>query len=182
MNLRSVHNHPRPFLNRVTQYGAVALLVAMALGAIGLLAVVLFDQRFIMLAFGSVLLLALMPPVVMLTTISPPLTVDSEGLTIRPVIWKERRVAWSEVSAFKDFPLLPQPDSEIGRKLVGGRKSYRAAAGKMLVIPTLPAIYRINGFFCGEGLTPVIAFTNRSHADYDRLLKKVSIYLEETPA
>lgn len=182
MNLRSVHDHPRPLLNRVTQYGAALLLIALVFGAVGLLAVALADQRFVMLAFGSVILLLLIPPVLMLTTISPPLTVAADGLTIRPTIWKPRHVAWADIHEMKDYPLLPPPDSEIGRKLVGGRKRYRPAAGKMLVIPSLPALYRVNGLFCGEGLTPVIAFTNRSHADYDRLLKKVSVYMEETPA
>ena len=43
----------------------------------------------------------------------------------------------------------------------------------MLIIPSLPLQYRFTGLFAGEGFTGVIALTNRSHTDYDALIKQV---------
>ena len=176
--MRSTHDHPNPFLNRVSQYGALVLLAVMLLGAAGLILIGLFDTRLLLLAPAGLIVLALAPAVLMVTTISPALTVDADGLTIRPVSWKPVQVRWDAVTRFEEYPLLPAADSEMGRRALTGRKRYRAAEGKMLVIPSLPAIYKVNGLFCGRGLTPVVAFTNRSHADYDKLLKKVTVYLE----
>jgi hypothetical protein len=177
--MRSVHDHPYPLLNRITQYGAAALLALMLLGALALIVLGLTDGRLLLLAPAGLIVLLLTPAVLMVTTISPALTVEPDGLTIRPVLWGDVRVRWDAVRAYADFPLLPPPDSEIGRKALAGRKKYRPAEGKMLVIPSLPAIYRVNGLFCGRGLTPVVAFTNRAHADYDKLVKKVTVYTED---
>jgi hypothetical protein len=177
--MRSIHNHPNPLLNKLTQYGAIVLLVVMLTGAVALVVLGITDPRLLLLAPAGLIVLALAPAVLMVTTISPPLTVSPDGLTVRPTIWRSVDVPWSAVREFSEYPLLPPSDSEIGRKMISGRKKYRPAEGKLLVIPSLPAIYKINGLFCGRGLTPVIGFTNRSHADYDKLLKKVTVYLEE---
>jgi hypothetical protein len=45
----------------------------------------------------------------------------------------------------------------------------------MLVIPSLPAPYRIAGFLAGEGAKPVIALTTRTHSDYDALVEAIQI-------
>ncbi len=47
----------------------------------------------------------------------------------------------------------------------------------MLVIPSLSLPYRAVGFFTGEGLRPVVAFTNRTHSDYDRLARTLLEHL-----
>lgn len=177
--MRSTHDHPNPFINRISQYGAIALLAVMLVGALALIVIGVADTRLLLLAPAGLIVLALAPAVLMVTTISPALTVEPDGLTIRPTLWKPVTVRWSAVQSLEDYPLLPAPDSEIGRRALVGRKRYRPAEGKMLVIPTLPAIYKVNGVFCGRGLTPVVAFTNRSHADYDRLVKKVTVYVDE---
>src|SRR5690606_8979667 len=98
------------------------------------------------------------------------------------VIWKARIFTWGDVQAVKDYPLLPQPDAETTRRLASGRDNYRAAEGLMLVIPSLPAQYRITGFLAGEGFTPVIAVTSRTHERYDVLAKKIRIYFDENRA
>ncbi len=177
--MRSIHTHPKPFMNRVAHYGAAALLVVMVVAAVAQIALAVVDERARLLFLGGVFTLLLALPVLMLTTLTPALTVQPEGLTITPIVWKPIWVGWDAVKAVKDYPLLPPPDTESGRKLLAGAKRYRKAEGKMLVIPSLPTPYRIGGLFCGEGLTPVIAFTSRSHTDYDKLLKKILIYTEE---
>lgn len=169
----SVHDHPRPRLTRLTHVGAALVLAAMLLGALGLLALGLADARFRLLVVASGILLLLAPAVLLVTTITPPLSVRRDGLAIRPVLWRPVEVAWSDVRAVKPYPLLPAPEGKVGRRMLVGKRRYRAAEGTMLVIPALPALYRVNGIFCGEGLTPVVAFTTRSHRDYDRLVEQV---------
>jgi hypothetical protein len=117
--------------------------------------------------------------VLLLTTATPRVTVSPEGITIQPLVWKEQFIRWNDVQAIKNYPLLPPSDSEIGRKAMTGRRGYRPAEGKMLVIPALPIQYRVTGYLAGEGFTGVIALSNRTHQEYDRLIKKVMIYYEE---
>jgi hypothetical protein len=50
----------------------------------------------------------------------------------------------------------------------------------MLVIPSLPFQYRFTGVFTGEGFTGIIAFTNRTHTDYSRLVSLVKAYCGST--
>ncbi len=178
-DMKSTHLHPNPLLDRVTQYGAVALVAVMLVATPLQIALVLLGAPgglFLFSGFGSLLLV---PPVLLLTTASPRVTVSSDGLTIQPLIWREQFIPWSEVQAIKDYPLLPPSDSEIGRKALNGRLRYRPAQGKMLVIPALPVQYRVTGYFAGAGFTGVIALTNRTHTEYDKLIKKAMIYYEE---
>jgi hypothetical protein len=78
----------------------------------------------------------------------------------------------------KVYPLLPSADAETTRRLTVGRIKYRPAAGIMLVIPGLPPQYRIAGFFAGERAAPIIALTNRAHADYERLVEAVLTFTD----
>jgi len=117
--------------------------------------------------------------VLLLTTATPRVIISPEGLTIQPLIWQAQFVPWNAVQTIKDYPLLPPSGSEVGRKALAGRQRYHPAQGKMLVIPTLPIQYRVTGYFAGEGFTGVIALTNRTHQEYDKLIKKVMIYSEE---
>jgi hypothetical protein len=177
--MQSTHSHPNPTIERLTQYGAAVLLVVMLLAVVAMVALVLRDMRLLLLGLAAVFVLLLALPILMRTTITPALTVSDDGLTITPIIWKPVRVAWDDVRAVKAYPLLPAPGSEVGLKALIGAKRYRAPEGKLLVIPSLPMQYRVNGFFCGEGLTPVIAFTNRTHIDYEALVKTVLDYCED---
>ena len=83
--------------------------------------------------------------------------------------------------AIKDYPLLPPKDAEVTRRAMVGKKRYRAAEGKMLIIPSLPLQYRFTGLFAGEGFTGVIALTNRSHTNYDALIKQVEKHVTSPP-
>lgn len=120
------------------------------------------------------LTLLLLLPLAMLVSVSPPVEISREGLLLRPVIWPERLVRWDEIKAVKTYSLLPPEDSEAVRRAMVGRKKYQAAAGIMLIIPTLPVQYRAAGFFAGEGFTPIIAITNRTHTGYDYLVKQIT--------
>jgi hypothetical protein len=181
-SMNSIHEHPQPALNKLIHYGGVVLIAVMLAATVAQVIIALAEPRAVLLLMGAILTLLLMLPVVMLVTITPPVTVSPDALTLRPVIGKPIQLAWTEIAAIKPYPLLPPQDNEITRRALVGPKRYRPAEGTMLVIPSLPLPYRVNGFFCGEGLTPVIAFTSRAHSDYDKLIKKTTHYFEESRA
>lgn len=174
--VKSTHTHPNPVLDRITQYGAMMLGIVMLLTTpLQILLTVLGAPGglFVITAF---LTLALVPPVIMLTAVSPAVTLEQGGLWIEPLIWKRRFVPWEDISAVKDYPLLPDANAEANRRTFVGRKNYRAAEGVMLVIPNLPPQYRIAAFFAGEGGKAIVALTNRTHTDYPKLKKKIVHY------
>lgn len=161
------------------QLVTAGLLVLMLLAVIGLavLAVMLSAPLMGLMALMVVLL---MVPVAMLLSVSPPIRLDEDGLTLTPFWGAEQRVAWDDIAEIRVYPLLPQPDQEVEWRLLQGRKRYRSAEGYMLRIPRLPWRYRMTGFFVGWQGQPTVAFTNRSHADYDILLQRVRSHLNVT--
>lgn len=175
MTKETTHPHPNPSLYRVQQYGG-ALLLAVMLLTVPLQVVIALgaDAGLFILTAGLTLLLTM--PVIMLLTVSPPVTVSKDGLTLKPLIGPERLIAWQDVVAVKDYTLLPQPDQEMERRALQGKRNYQAAQGKMLVVRGLPFYYRCAGFFAGEGGQPLIALTNRTHTGYDQLIKRVQHY------
>jgi hypothetical protein len=120
----------------------------------------------ILFVITALLSLMLVLPLILTLSATPPITLTDEGFTVHPAIGRASTVRWEDVTSLKPYPLLPGPDSEVLRRSTVGRKNYKAAEGLMLTCPTLPWRYRVVGFFTGEGLTPTVAVTNRSHANY----------------
>jgi len=164
--------HPKPLLNRAVQYGAMFLFMMMVISAPlqAMLTLAGAPSGFILAGILTVLLSL---PVLMLTALAPSVSVDDDGLTIHPIIWKQRTISWSGIEMVKVFPLLPTEDQEIPRKWVVGKQNYRPADGIMLVIPELPVQYRIAGFFAGERGKPIIALTSRAHNNYETLVQTI---------
>lgn len=175
--METTHTHPSPLLNRIVHYGAALLSVVMLIIAVMMLILAVTLPNGGVSIIISAITLLLIPFVVMLTAATPPVTVTAAGLQITPLIWKGHFIPWDAVQAMKPYPLLPQPGAETERRALVGRKRYRPAEGVMLLIPSLPPQYRITGFLAGEGLTPVIALTSRSHSDYPTLLNQLNTYL-----
>lgn len=169
-------DHPSPTLDRLTQYGGLALVGIMLAACGGQIALGLSGAGVGLLLITGLLTLGLIAPVMMLTAATPAVTVDADGITLRPHVWPERRIPWQAVREIKPYPLLPPRDAEMGRRALVGRRSYRPAEGKMLVIPSLGLPYRFTGFFAGEGFTGVIALTNRTHSNYESLIRTVEQY------
>ena len=96
----------------------------------------------------------------------------------KPFWGKAQHIAWEDIAAMQIYPLLPQTDQEVERRLLQGRKKYRAAEGHMLLVPRLPLRYRMAGLFVGVGGKPIVAFTNRAHSDYETLLQRVQGHIE----
>ncbi len=177
--MASQHGHPHPLADSIAQYVGIALAVVMVAAGIGQIGLAAFGLPLFLLS--GVITLLLIAPVLLLTSATPAVSIAADGITIQPRIWRERFVAWADVRAVKDYPLLPPKDAEVTRRAMVGKKRYRAAEGKMLIIPSLPLQYRFTGLFAGEGFTGVIALTNRSHTNYDALIKQVEKHVTSPP-
>ena len=177
--MQSRHDHPSPVIDRLTQYGALAFIALALLLLIGQLALAAVGVAPIAIVLTAITLLALLPGALWLTTATPPVEVESDGLIIAPLIWPRRRVAWADVRTVIPYPLLPEPQSERARQAMVGRRKYRPAEGMLLLIPALPWYYRFTGFFSGVGFTPAIALTNRTHRDYETLILEVRAHTIE---
>ena len=123
--------------------------------------------------------LGLIAPVMMLTSATPAVSVAAEGITIQPRVWRGRFRALGGRAGGQGLSAAAAEGhrGRSGGRWSGGRR-YRAAEGKMLVIPSLPLPYRFTGLFAGEGFTGVIGLTNRTHTDYEALIKQVRKYTE----
>lgn len=169
--MASTHTHPNPLTDRLAQVGGTLLIVVMLFAALGQFALV--SAGLPLFLISGVVTLLLIAPVFMLTTATPAVTLSPEGITIQPRVWRERFVRWEDVRDIRDYPLLPPKEIEAERRLAVGRRRYRPAEGKMLLIPSLPLQYRFTGLFAGAGFTGVVALTNRTHTDYDALIQQV---------
>ena len=164
-------SHPKPWLNRLTQYSALVILIFILVSVP--LQLVLALTGLWLFAWTAIFTLLLGPFVLLLTVATPAVSLDAEGLTVHPLIWRSRSVRWEAVRAVKPYPLLPQPETEISRQYMTGRQNYRPATGIMLIVPDLPLPYRVTGVLAGEGFTPVFAITTRTHTAYDELVEQI---------
>jgi hypothetical protein len=176
MSDRDVYAHPSPRWYRWTQcFNALLLGVMMLAMVLQVVLAVLTRGGIFWLTAVMMGLLGL--PIVMALSASPPVRLEQEGIRIMPYLWREQLITWENISAIKPYTLLPTPNHEVERRALQGRKRYVAAQGVMLVVPSLGWQYRVAGYFAGEGGKPIIALTNRTHARYDDLLKRVQAHL-----
>ncbi|GAB5491134.1 MAG: hypothetical protein Phog2KO_13490 [Phototrophicaceae bacterium] len=172
MGKQTTHTHPNSTIYKLQQ-GILSILIALAgFGAVMfvVIAVVLPAPLFIVM---GILVLLLSVPLFMGLLNTPPVIISDEGLLIQGFMGRETQIAWHEIEGVSDYPLLPQANQEILKQYLVGRKKYRAAEGIMLIIPSLPVLYRFAGFLAGEGGQPIIAFTNRKHTDYAILKQRI---------
>ncbi|MEP7291771.1 MAG: hypothetical protein ABI835_08300 [Chloroflexota bacterium] len=171
----STHTHPNPLTDRLAQFGGIALIVVMIVGALGQF--VLATAGFPLFLLSGIVTLGLIAPVFLLTSATPAVTVSAEGIMLQPRVWRQRFVSWGEVRGLQDYPLLPPPEIESQRRLLVGKRKYRPAEGKMLLIPSLPLQYRFTGLFAGAGFSGAVGLTNRTHTDYEALIQQVTKYV-----
>ena len=171
--MASTHTHPNPLTDRLAQVGGVVLIAVMVAGALGQFALALASAGLPLFWLSGIVTLLLTSPVMMLISATPAVTVSAEGITLQPRVWRERFVRWQDIREIREYPLLPPGGTEAERRLAVGRRRYRPAEGKMLLIPSLPLQYRFTGLFAGVGFTGVIALTNRTHTEYEVLIRQV---------
>jgi hypothetical protein len=174
------HGPAQPWRYRAAQWSGAALLALMPALGLALAAIGLATGGLLFVVMGA-LIVALVAPVLHLVSATPPVTVDAAGLTLHPLLWRARRLAWAEVTHLTDYPLLPGEAGEVFRQRWLGPARYTPASGLLLVIPTLPAQYRVTGWMAGVG-GPAIAVTNRTHADYAALAGALLEHLPYVPA
>lgn len=167
-----VYAHPFPRWYRWTQRFNVLLLGVMALAMV-LQVVLAVLTRGGIFWLTAVMMGLLALPILMALSVSPTVRLEAEGIRILPYLWREQLIRWEDIREIKPYTLLPTPNHEVERRALQGRKRYVAAQGIMLIVPSLGWQYRVAGYFAGEGGKPIIALTNRTHARYDDLLKRV---------
>ena len=172
MGKQTQHTHPNSTLYKLQQGILSTLIVLAAFGAVMfvIIAFILPAPLFVVMA---ILILLLSVPLFMGLLNTPPIVISDEGVTIQGFMGRETQIEWHEIQGVNDYPLLPQANQEIIKQYLVGRKKYRAAEGIMLIIPSLPVLYRFAGFLAGEGGQPIIALTNRQHTDYDILKQRI---------
>jgi hypothetical protein len=175
--MASTHTHPNPLTDRLAQVGGVLLMGVMVAGALGQFALAFASAGLPLFWLSGIVTLLLIAPVMLLTSATPAVTVSPEGITIQPRVWRERFVRWQDIHEIREYPLLPPKGTEAERRLAVGRRRYRPAEGKMLLIPSLPLQYRFTGFFVGVGFSGVIAVTNRTHTEYEALIRQLTKYV-----
>ena len=173
----STHTHPNPALDRLAQYGGIVLAVVMLVAALGQFVLALAGLPLFFLS--GIITLLLIAPVMLLTSATPAVTISPEGIAIQPRVWRDQFVRWGDVREIRNYPLLPPPEIESERRAVVGRRRYKPAEGKMLLIPSLPLPFRFTGLFAGAGFTGVVGLTNRTHTDYERLIEQVQKYVSD---
>jgi hypothetical protein len=169
-----MYAHPTPWLDRLTQWCCVLLIGVLVLAEVGLMVIFASGQGAFLLLGLTLILFA--PFLMMQLTLTPSVQVDAQGLTLHTRFFGQHRCLWQAVQAVQPHPLLPPPDAEGLRRLMVGRIKYRAAQGWLLVMPSLPFWFRFSGIFCGVGFVGVVALTNRTHTDYDRLVELLRQY------
>jgi hypothetical protein len=115
------HTHPRPGVYKAQQYAALALLAVMLL-AVPFQIFLAVALKSLLFGLTVVALLLLTLPVIMLLTVSPPVSVDDEGLHLQPLVGRAKTVAWADVLDMKNYTLLPSVEQETERRLIQGRK------------------------------------------------------------
>ncbi|PJF33824.1 MAG: hypothetical protein CUN57_01140, partial [Phototrophicales bacterium] len=159
--------HPNPRLYRLTQWLMfVVLCVVIVTVPLQLLIAVMYPKA-VLFYLLALITLGLSAPLILYLTVTPTVSIHETGLTVHPFIGKSHLIDWEDVQAVKDYPLLPRQNHEVNKRLVVGRKRYKQAEGIMLIVPCLPMVYRVGGFFAGERGRKIIALTNRTHTDYD---------------
>lgn len=170
--------HPQSYRLRMA---GLSLLLAVMLLAVPLQVLLAVLTGGLLFVLTALMLLLLCVPVLVGIFATPPLDISDEGVCVRPFLGRARFIGWAQVDALKPYPLLPRPDQETERRALVGRTRYRPAEGYMLVLRGADWQYRLTGYLCGEGLRGVVAFTNRSHADYESLLKRVRAHVPSRP-
>jgi hypothetical protein len=170
--------HPNPRFEGVVAALMLVVTLALIAATVGQIVLILAGLPVLLGVLVAITTISLIPFTLLPILAAPAATLTEAGITLQPRFLPSRFVAWSDVAAVKPYPLTPSPGSENTRRLMVGRLKYTPMQGIMLIIPSLPWLYRIHGLLTHEGWVGVVALTNRSHADYDRLAALIETYTD----
>lgn len=174
----SIYTHPNPKLNYLAHAIARVMVGMLWLSVVAQLFLVALLSAPVML-FSALLTAILSAPLLMFLYATPPIQLTQSGLKICPPYGKSQFIPWAAIHEIRDYPLLPTPDQEAERRIWVGRKHYQPARGKLLLVVGLPWPYRVMSFFAGVYPSPAIAITNRTHMNYDQLVKVIYQYTDQ---
>ncbi|MCQ3930978.1 MAG: hypothetical protein DPW16_11010 [Chloroflexi bacterium] len=168
MSILSNHPHPHPVLRRMVGWLALAGMIGILFGAVGLLIAGLtygLSLMILMIPF----LLGMIFPLIILTALHPQITLQEEGVQIKPLVWKTRLVSWEQLTGLTDHSLMKPPPPARQQNLT----KRPVTKGQMILVEkgALGWPFRIVGFAAGHGTTPVFAISSKTHRDYDQLLQ-----------
>lgn len=146
------------------QIGSIVLMVAVSI-VLWLSTTIAMDVQMFFFYLLPIPVAALFIPCLMLLTTTPPLTIDEEGLILRPFLGRQRRVYWHEIEELQTYTMLPMATHETARRALAG-EPYTVEQGLLLIIPKLPYVNRLMGWYAGAGWRPGIIVTNRTHNNY----------------
>lgn len=158
--LISDHPHPRPALRQVTAGLAALGLIGNGIGVIGLTALgAIYNLPLLPLA--AVFLLMLCPPLVLLTTLHPHVTVYENGLWVRPLLWRGCWITWNTILSVEDHTLIQR----------GTTKAHQMEHfGQIIVVQTgLSWPFLAVGIMAGLGRVRAFGISTHGHSDYETL-------------
>lgn len=155
----STHPHPQPRRQRLVEIIAALALLGVIIGTLGLL-IIGIAYKLILMLLMIPFLLGLSASLLLLTSLHPQITVEEEGLWLKPLVFRRSFVQWQDLRLVKHTLISPPPPSKF--------KTREAQEGEMLQVPPskLPKHYCIVGLIAGYGFTPIFAISNRTHLDY----------------
>jgi hypothetical protein len=176
----TIHEHPRPWLHRLTDRLLAAILI---LGGLAIIAQIGMGFTVSVLFFGTAFFTAiLMIPLLLQSVLHPTIIVRDDGLTLRPMLWPEQVIRWDQMTGIIAHPLIFN-DEATGRHLYG--KKYRAREGVVVVVDTqarLWPIYRLVGGVAGVGNTSAFAISSTTHTGYTELFAALRTHVPERSA
>lgn len=171
------YTHPNQTVHHLAQWLVFILMWIILLTVPLQITIAIIYPPAILFYLSAVVTVALIAPLILFLTATPTVSVDEKGITVHPFIGRAHQIDWEHITDIKEYPLLPRRGHEVNKRLFMGRKQYQEAQGIMIVTPQLPITYYVGGFFVGESGRKMIALTNRTHIDYDRLSKQVLKYV-----
>ena len=163
--LLSDHPHPHPWQRTLTAWLVAAGLAGEVFGAIGLL-VLAIGYDLPLMAIMIPFLLTLVPPLVMLSTLHPRVTVYEGGLWVQPLVWRGCWVPWDAVARVEDHTLIRR-----GKMKDRQREHF----GQLIVVERgLTWPFAAVGLMSGLGWqTRAFGISTIAHVDYDGLKRAI---------
>jgi hypothetical protein len=163
------YRFPHPRIRQVVARLLALGLVAAALAI--LIQLLLIPLAGPLLCVSTLLTAVLVIPLLLQTALHPEISITSDGLILRPMLWPPQFVAWDSLTQIVAHPLIYN-DAAMGRVLYG--KRYRPREGAVVVLN--PAahvwpVYRLVGQLAGAGNVPAFAISNTTHTGYESLIK-----------
>jgi len=171
--MNETYTHPSPTTYRITQWLLMIVLCVTLLSVPLQIVIALLYPQAVLFYLSAGITLLLTSPILLYLFTTPTVSLDTNGITIHPLIGKPHTLTWEDIDRVDYYPLLPRQNHEVNKRLMVGRKRYKPAEGIMLLSSKLPMVYRVGGIFAGERGRKLIAVTNRTHVNYDQLHKYI---------